>query len=708
MCAEVGNVDALFRLGQDERALRRSQVHLLAALTGASGLGAETLFFKLLDSTAGASALTAQVVVACFILGMGLGSHTSARVSRPARVELALALLAFSVAFLPELWLAAGAGFIDLASGVVPAAVAASLFGVLVAGPTAFLLGVTFPALVEREGSVSRPYLFQAAGALLGIVLVEAVLFPLGGLRLGFSAIGALHLAAAGLLRAESWRFAAMPLGRLVPRLVAAGVSSGLYQGAWLFLALLVFNPFYFVQPTVVLAMLAGLFLGARLWLRRGWSFPRTLALVGFGVGLSSALTALAVRLPMPPSFGPVVPALLLLVGVGSLPIGAIYPSHFGTRSVARGEAGAALLSLAAGNVLGLAALGLLTRFLPPGWLFPAVGVGCLLLARSELRLGAAGLVLSLTGALSIDDAALMARDRSGARGEVRVEKVIRGPAELTGIYRRELGPSRSTRRLYQTGFSPIALEDGLEVSIALAGVAYAPRHERALVVGAGSGRSAGVVARAFQATEVFDVGVTVEPLLEYLEGENYQLLEQPGVRYRALDGLLAPQVVAPGLDLIVITVDPAYHYRAAKLYAEETLQRLKRLLRPDGVLVFWADATVDAAAAQTLLNTGAAVFREQRIFLATGGPRGRRLLGYFFLVHSDAPLRYGFDREPVARVVELDEHTRRHAEPSEEFRLPAPGRLHQTRDLHRLVSPSTRVLLGGFRLENLQISTPP
>lgn len=708
MWGEVAKFDETRRFFEHEGALRRPQVHALALLSGASGLGAETLFFKLLDFTAGASSLTAQVVVASFILGIGLGARASPRVRRPLHVELTLALIAFSVAFFPAVWLAAAAQFIEAAGALLSLAQAAALFGLLLAGPTAFLLGVTFPALAEREGSVSRPYLLQAAGAASGVILVEAVLFPLGGLRLAFAFVGALHLASAVLLRAETWRFEPQPAGPLVPALVWAGAMSGLFQGAWLFLALLVFNPFYFVQPAVVLAMLCGLFLGSRLWIRVRWPFARTVGFVGLGVGVSAALMAIAVRLPPVSSFAWVVPALLVLVGAGSVPIGGLYPSYFGGGVVARAEAGAGLWSLAVGNALGFVGLGMLSLVCPPSWLFALVAAGCLALAGQHRSLGIAGLLLTLGAAVFTPDAALMARDRSGVAGEVRLEKVLRGPAELTGVYERTLPSGARTRRLYQTGFSPIALEDGLEVSIALAGVAYAPRHERALVVGAGSGRSAGVVARAFQATEVFDVGSTVEPLLRYLARENYQLLEQPGVRYRALDGLLAPHVVEPGLDLIVVTVDPAYHFKAAKLYAEETLQRLKGLLRPDGVLIYWADATLDAAAAQVLLNTGAAVFREQRIFLATSGPRGRRLLGYFFVVQSDAPLVYRFDRAPVAKVVELDQHTMRHAEPEEAFRLPAPGRLHETPEVHRLVSPSARVLLGGFRLETLRLTAPP
>lgn len=645
--------------------------------------------------------------MALFILGMGLGAVLSPRIRNPYRIELFLAVFALCLGLFPEAWLQLSARVISGLSTVLPAAAAAVVFGVALAGPAAVLLGVTFPALVEREGDVAQPYLLQAAGSLAGIVLVEAFLFPFGGLRLAFCFIALLHLSAAVLLRPAHWRFESHAVGRPVLSLVLAGTFTGVFQGTWLFLALLIFNPFYFIQPTVVIAMLAGLFAGARLYAAKRWTFSRALEWTALGVGLSAVLAGVATQLPMAPSFGWAIPALLVLVVAGAVPIGSIYPAFFGRVEVDRARAGAGLLSLAVGNVLGLATVGAFTAMLPVAWLFVVAAAGLALLSRARGFIPVVGVGLAILGAALSGDRALMSRERSFGVGPIEVEHIIRGPGELTGIYSRKLGDVARMRRLYQSGFSPIDLSHGQEVSIGLAATAYAPAHQRALVIGAGSGKTAGVIARAFERTEVFDVGVTVRPLLEYLSAENYQLLEQPGVRYWALDGLLAPYVVEPGLDLIVLTVDPAYHFKAAKLYAEESLRSLKQLLRPGGVLVFWADATTDAHAAQALLNTGAAVFREQRLFLAAGGPRGRRLLNYFFLVHSDEPIVYGFDRPAVARVVALDDATRLHAEPAEEFRLPAPGRLHETTSIHRLVSPDVHILIGGFQAKPLQVQGP-
>src|SRR5262249_5898769 len=81
------------------RPTRRSTI---AALSGFCGLGSETIFLKLLDETVGSAPLVGFVVVAFFILGMGLGSLCSARIRRPWRVEALLA--GYSLTWLFSFW----------------------------------------------------------------------------------------------------------------------------------------------------------------------------------------------------------------------------------------------------------------------------------------------------------------------------------------------------------------------------------------------------------------------------------------------------------------------------------------------------------------------------------------------------------------------------------------------------------------------------
>ena len=99
----------------------------------------------------------------------------------------------------------------------------------------------------------------QAAGALAGIVCVEALLYPQWGLTGALGVVSGVHVLAAALLyRRPEFRFAPTTLGKVELPLVVVGVGTGAFQGIWLLLAALLFHPFYFIQPIVVASMLAG------------------------------------------------------------------------------------------------------------------------------------------------------------------------------------------------------------------------------------------------------------------------------------------------------------------------------------------------------------------------------------------------------------------------------------------------------------------
>jgi hypothetical protein len=280
----------------------------------------------------------------------------------------------------------------------------------------------------------------------------------------------------------------------------------------------------------------------------------------------------------------------------------------------------------------------------------------------------------------------------------VTIERLFRGPSEVSAIYNVPSATHRGSvvRRLYQNGYSPIALNRGAESVIAVVGASYTKKHDRALVLGAGSGRTAGTAAQMFGKTDVLDIGVTVPALLDALVKENMGVLARPNVRYKELDAIHAPIAFEPGYDLIVLTVDPGYLPRSAKLYTLDFFRRIKTLLSEGGVFVFWTDASLDEEATQVLINTGRAAFSEQKVFsegrLVQEG--GGTVVTYLFLVHSDLPLSY--DRAALGQLPTDDAESNALPLDSDRDRL-VEGRFHPTTEIHTFARPSPRVLFGGF-----------
>lgn len=425
------------------------------------------------------------------------------------------------------------------------------------------------------------------------------------------------------------------------------------------------------------------------------------------GIAASTGLVAVWIFVPPPGSLPSVVAQIPLLLLPAAVPIGALYPAWLARKEVERSQAGAALLSLSLGNAIGVFLAGaLLLSFLTPVFSL-AVIAGALAVAgvreagpRKRVALGL--LVASVAACAWVaDEPRLIARARIDHR-EVEVEQVFRGPGELSAIYqvlRRPEGSTRSwsERRLYMSGFAPFIIEADQsllqEASAGALTVASAPRWERALVLGAGSGRAAGMVARFFERTDVVDIGATVPAILRSLRRENYDLLEAPGVDYHPMDAILAPQRFAgERYDVIFCTVNPVYVNRAAKLYTREYIEALRGLLAPDGILVSWSDSSVSPEANQILINTMGAPFAHQRLLSVIPGWG----FGYYLMIQSDEPIRF----RPTKVLDAVSEIT---AGPAvESLRAPLPsrwirGRADATESVHGFFAPHPDILFGGY-----------
>ncbi|MBI2375570.1 MAG: hypothetical protein HYV07_16360 [Deltaproteobacteria bacterium] len=707
------------------------RLSILAALTGAAGLGSETLMLKMLDLAVGSAPLVSFVVVASFVLGAGFGAAFSARVRRPFLAESALA--AYDLG-----WVLGFDAILELngrlLAGIVPYLgpnVACAVLGAAYALPPAFLLGISFPAVAERSSDASWAYGRQAIGALVGVVVVELFAFPYAGVPGSLVLLAGLHLMSAGLMFGPAFVLERHRITAPALELIFAGAATGAFQGGWLLLAWLLFSPHWAVQPLVVATMILGIAIGTAIFRRIAVSeanLPagrihsdrapriavseaslaagRTLAIAGVGMALSVFASLALARLPEPRSILEIGVELVLALGLGAIPIGAIFPAYAARLGGDRSRIGGALWSLSLGNTLGvLLAGGVLLRLFSASFVAALTAILVVVVAWSRSsseaprRLVVAALIVALAGACSAlvfgGEAAFI--QRLHRDGPVRIEALFRGGGEVSAIYRVE--SSNPERRLYQNGFTPIDLGRAAEVRLAFVGAAYAPNRSRALVLGAGSGQTAGAVARAYVRTDVVDIGETVPLLLERLDAESYGLLQRESVTYHAYDAVIAPNLLEPGYDLVILTVDPAFIATAAKLYTREYFREISRLLAPGGVFVFWADATIDAEGVQVLWNTAESVFPVQRRFLAFAGQPNRREVGYHFIVSSAAPLVFDRSRPAARTIAGLDAATARGASllGDERTQLLAPGRLHPTRAVHTRARPAPKIVLGGY-----------
>ncbi|MBI4818607.1 MAG: hypothetical protein HY791_20230 [Deltaproteobacteria bacterium] len=664
---------------------------------------------KLLDLSVGSAPLVAFVVVASFLLGTGLGALWSARVARPYFAELALAAYDLTWVFALDPLLALNGRSLAVLVPLLGPNAACAVLGAAYALPPAFLLGISFPAVAERSRDPAWAYGRQALGALVGVILIELLAFPVVGVPGSLALLALVHAAAALLMYRMSFELKTYPLGRPPMILLVAGTFTGLTQGSWLLLACLLFTPHWTIQPTVIATMILGISLGTKLWRRFRLSTWLTFTVASVGVSTSLFFAIGVAHLPQPRALPVAISQLVIALLPAAVPIGAIFPAFTERLGENRSPIGGGLLALSIGNTLGVLAAGAVTlrhTSAPMSVAIAATGLAVIAAigrSRSAIAAVICALGVFVTAGLAADDRVFISRFHRGA--PIRIERLHRGGGEVSAIYVAE--EAAPQRLLYQNGFTPLDLDRAAEARIAYVSAAYSPKADRALVLGAGSGQTAGAIARAFGHTDVVDIGETVPDLLRDLRKENYELWASPRVTYHSFDAIIAPHLLSPGFDLIVLTVDPAFVATASKLYTREYFAELARLMPRDGVFVFWAGAAAGAEGVQVLWNTAAAVFPEQRRFLAFAGPSRRTEVGYHFVISSALALRFDPTRPAAVAIARLDEASRRGAEllKDERMQLLAPGRLHETKRTHSRARPAPSIVLGGYSRIIPQIS---
>lgn len=179
-------------------------------------------------------------------------------------------------------------------------------------------------------------------------------------------------------------------------------------------------------------------------------------------------------------------------------------------------------------------------------------------------------------------------------------------------------------------------IDAGTQVGLAILGAALHGEPKRGLVIGLGTGESAGWLA-AMPGIERVDV-VELEPAIDEmarLSSElNQDVLHHPKVRRIYNDGR---EFIFSTLEMYdIVLSEPSNPYRAgvASLYTQEFYRAVRDRLRPDGLFVQWMQAyEVDAFTINSVLATARSVFSHVEVW--------QTMPGDLQVVCSQTPHRY-------------------------------------------------------------------
>lgn len=181
------------------------------------------------------------------------------------------------------------------------------------------------------------------------------------------------------------------------------------------------------------------------------------------------------------------------------------------------------------------------------------------------------------------------------------------------------------------------------EKTVGLTPALFAERTNTALVLGLGSGITAGATASVFDQVDVAEINPSMIRVLAHFNAENDDISNNHRVNIRIEDGISTILARDQKYDAIVNTVTSPKFYSAAKLYTADVLMLFKNRLADGGVYSSWFDVTIGERGIETMKATLESVFGQCRYFLLSSG--------YFNVTCAKGDLPYQASRTITQRT---------------------------------------------------------
>lgn len=160
-----------------------------------------------------------------------------------------------------------------------------------------------------------------------------------------------------------------------------------------------------------------------------------------------------------------------------------------------------------------------------------------------------------------------------------------------------------------------------------------APRLGRALVIGFGTGITAGTVSRIFTSTDVVEINDAFYRMMPDLHYANQNIEGNQAATLYLGDGRAFLAGKNDTYDAIINSVPAPNYFSASKLYTLEFYDRVVRALKPDGIFCTWLSiGDMSDSGIDTILSTLRQKFRYCELRIMRGS--------YFQATCSNAPLR--------------------------------------------------------------------
>jgi len=230
---------------------------------------------------------------------------------------------------------------------------------------------------------------------------------------------------------------------------------------------------------------------------------------------------------------------------------------------------------------------------------------------------------------------------KSGAESAtlVNADRIFKNKGELAGLVRSGLHKDVwQDVWISYNGYPSITVQrNGVinyaEIAVAIIPALTTPRLDRALVIGFGTGVTAGSASTVFNATDVVEINKAFYKMMPSLSHMNMDIEHNSSAELHLTDGRAFLVGKNQVYDVIISTVSAPTYFSASKIYTVDFYKQVKKSLKSDGIFCTWlSPADASEQGILTILSAMRQSFRYCELRLLRGN--------YCLLSCSNQPIR--------------------------------------------------------------------
>jgi spermidine synthase len=532
-----------------------------------------------------------------------------------------------------------------------------------------FLIGCSLPLFAGYLGQLKSGNVFAKAytlynfGAAITIIFIEFWCIRSIGLKNSLISLALVNIAVSLVLRfGFSWIRDSMPEVIETVRterkdkfaLAIVSVGSAVFQLMMIKIAECLLGPYHETFALVLAIILFGIALGSAITgtFRIGFKailIANLLGLCWFLGSLWPVFYSYSVLYPLAVesyllSVCLKLGALFLIMGVPAISFGATIPALLPTQKNVARESGELLFISSIANAFGfLLMVFVLHRFFDYGVIILIIGsltaMGLFIVSGTGVRQVAilTGFVLLFAGAYGkFWDENLLYYGHTKFHSKKALKKAQKTtffPEKFKG-YQDVFAINWVNNKPYFfiNGYVSIPLDSPAEKIVGAFSSIFVHNTDKALILGTGSGATAGTVSLIFDDIDTVEINPVVIDNLHRMAKFNFDIENNERVKIINDDAINYTKTCDKRYSLIINTVTSPLYFSSAKLYTIDFLKDVRKRLEPGGVYVTWFDGRIGDRGLDIILKT----ISESFDYCAIGSVRS----AYFLLICSSEPIR--------------------------------------------------------------------